>query len=131
MGLHLPDAQFKLSPLSNHLHVVTRPFFQELMPRAEHFEREFDRFELLGGLARYGLSGARGAEAWVLLGRVLRLGRYDDDASRKLLEGEAGSAHGGPELLRLIGCDPSTLDETIDGFHTAVAKQVSQVLFLR
>jgi hypothetical protein len=60
VGPHLRDVKFQPSPLSDHLHTVIRPLFGDLVPRDEHFEREFDRFEMLGGLARYYLAGARG-----------------------------------------------------------------------
>lgn len=131
VGPHLRDVKFQPSPLSDHLHTVIRPFFGDLLPRDEHFEREFDRFELLGGLAHYHLSGATGAEAWVPLGRALRLGRYVDNAAHKILTDEGASSDAAPELLRLMGCDSAATDETIKGFHAAVGKQLSQALFWR
>lgn len=131
VALHLRDVQFQPSPLSDHLHAVTRPLFSELLPRDDHFEREFDRFELLDALAHYHLSGAKGPDAWVPMGRALRHGRYVQNPTQKLLTDEGSPAQAAPELLRSIGCNPSAVEETISGFHAAAAKQLSRALVWR
>jgi hypothetical protein len=128
-GVHLREARSKLTPFSDHLHAVVRPLFRELLPRDGHFEREFDRFELLLALAYYQLLGGKGADTWVPLGRVRRLGRYNENASRQILEEPGHPAQPTAELQRLMGCALESIDDTTAGFHAAVAKQLSQIIF--
>lgn len=125
-GAHLRDARSKLTPLSDHLHAVLRPFFREVMPADGHFEREFDRFELLLALAYYQVIRGRDADTWVPLGRVRRLGRYNANASRQILE-TPGPAQPAAELLRLMGAE--SIEQTTAGFHAAVSKQLSHIIF--
>lgn len=109
LGVHLREVRSKATPFSDHLHAVIRPAFIEQLPRQDHFDREFDRFELLLALAYYHLLSGTGSEAWVPLGRVRRLGRYREEVTRDFLEDQGSAVQPAAELLRLIGADQASI----------------------
>lgn len=117
----LPGLDRRHTPTSDHLCEVVRPWVEELEPDQESYERSFDRWEYLLGLAMFDLTRQTPGTGYAPVGRLSWRGNYGGGIE-VMLEQEIASAGPSWPLLRagLFGGDPTRLAESVAGWHAYI-----------
>lgn len=119
----LPGLDKRKTPTSDHLCEVLRPWVEELEPDQGSYERVFDRWEYLLGLAMFDLVRQVHHTGYAPVGRLSWRGDYGNGIE-VALEQEIASAGPDWSLLRagLFGRDAARLAESVAGWHTYIAE---------
>jgi hypothetical protein len=119
---HLPALERRHTPTSDHLCDVMRPWVEELEPEQESYERAFDRWEYLLGLAMFDLIRDAGHSGYAPVGRLSWRGNYGNGIE-VVLGQEIAAAGANWPLLRagLFGGDSARLATSVEGWHKYIA----------
>ena len=119
---HLPGLERRHTPTSDHLCEVMRPWVDELEPDQESYERAFDRWEYLLGLAMFDLVRDAGHGGYAPVGRLSWRGNYGNGIEVALGQEIAAAGANWP-LLRagLFGGDSTRLAASVEGWHKYIA----------
>ncbi|HYN50799.1 MAG TPA: hypothetical protein VES62_07720 [Thermoleophilaceae bacterium] len=122
----LPGMERMFTPLSDRLATIARQWLA--IPSEAIFEVEFDRFELLVGLACYDLRRAE-FEEWAPMGRFTWRGRYGGGVAEAMLA-ELGDATGAAPLLAagLFGGSEERLTAAVAGYGDLVRRAIARSL---
>jgi hypothetical protein len=124
---HLPGMERHHTPTSDHLCGVIRPWVEELEPDQESYERAFDRWEYLLGLAMFDLIRQAGRGGYAPVGRLSWRGNHGNGIE-VLLGQEIAAAGANWPLLRagVFGGDPARLATSVEGWHKYIAAARNQ-----
>ncbi len=127
VAMRLPGLDRRHTATSDHLCEVERPWVEELEPDQESYERSFDRWEYLLGLAMFDLTRQAHGRGYAPVGRLSWRGNYGGGIE-VALEQEVASAGPTWPLLRagLFGRDPARLAEAVAGWHNYIVEARSQ-----
>lgn len=117
IGQRLPGLERRHTPASDRLCEVVRPWINGLEPDQESYERAFDRWEYLLGLAMFDLTRHAHGTGYAPVGRLSWRGDYGNGIE-EALEQEIASAGSDWPLLRagLFGRDAARLAESVAGW---------------
>lgn len=119
----LPGLDRRHTPMSDHLAEILRPWTEELEPDQDAFERAFDRFEYLLGLAMFDLRRIDAGGGWAPVGRFSWRAERHGAVERDITE-EVRTAGAGWPLLRagLFGGSAERLTESLDGWNEHIRR---------
>ena len=123
IGQRLPGFERRHTPASDRLCEVVRPWVSELEPDVESYERAFDRWEYLLGLAMFDLTRQMHGTGYAPVGRLSWRGNYGNGIEQAL-EQEIASAGSDWPLLRagLFGRDAARMAESVAGWTKHIAE---------
>ena len=114
--------ELRKTPVSDHLCEIVRPWVEELEPDQDSYERAFDRWEYLLGLAMFDLTRAAG-RGYAPVGRLSWRGDYGGGIEIALAA-EIEAAGSDWPLLRggLFGRAPARLGESVQGWNEHIGR---------
>jgi hypothetical protein len=123
----LPGLEKRHTPISDHLCDVMRPWVEELEPDQGSYERMFDRWEYVLGLAMFDMTRQGVRNGYAPVGRLSWRGNYGNGIEVALgEETQVAGANWPPLRAGLFGGDATRLAESVKGWHELIASVRSQ-----